>query len=209
MKQDRNGRYPIFKKHNIIRETTPFSYWAGITTDEEYFYEDYQNNLAKDNHKFQQADILFKSNQYDQAIAFYKQAIETYSKEPNNHKLAVCQNNIGLIYEKKGQYDEALKNLEKAFDIRLRLYGSDHVYTAYSYNNIGQVWNSMEEPDRALENFEKALQIWKRMLKCINPNAEIANLENNIEIPYRKMKKYNDALDSLARSLKKKASNIP
>ncbi len=54
-------------------------------------------------------------------------------------------NNIGIAYSDMHQYDQALSNLKKALEMRLKLLSENHIDVAKSYANIGTVYAKTEE----------------------------------------------------------------
>ena len=48
-------------------------------------------------------------------------------------------NNIGVVYKKKGDLENALVQHQKALEIRTRVFGFEHPDVAASYINIGSV----------------------------------------------------------------------
>jgi len=77
------------------------------------------------------------------------------SLPPNHPDLAKSYNNIGLVYNSKGEYDKALEFYQKSLEINLISLPPNHPDLATSYNNIGLVYNSKGEYDIALEFFQK------------------------------------------------------
>ncbi len=51
-------------------------------------------------------------------------------------------NNIGVVYKKKGDLENALVQHQKALEIRTRVFGFEHPDVAASYINIGSVYDS-------------------------------------------------------------------
>jgi tetratricopeptide (TPR) repeat protein len=53
--------------------------------------------------------------------------------------VAKSYNNIGSLWEKKGEYDKALEFYQKCLDIELKTLGAEHPYVAESINYIALV----------------------------------------------------------------------
>ena len=55
--------------------------------------------------------------------------------------MAASYNNIGLVYDSQGKYEEALEMQTKSLDIRTRIYGgNNHQDVAGSYQNLSAVY---------------------------------------------------------------------
>ena len=57
----------------------------------------------------------------------------------------VPEDNIGFVYEGKGEYDNALEHYRKSLAIRLNQLGPGHPHVAISYNNIGAVHDARRQ----------------------------------------------------------------
>ena len=65
-------------------------------------------------------------------------------------------NNIGLVYNTQGKYEEALEYYQKSLDIEIRVVGGDHPDVATSFNNIGEVYWMKGDQENALVQHQKA-----------------------------------------------------
>ena len=66
---------------------------------------------------------------------------------------------MGIVYQRQGRYDEALKELKEALRIRRAALGDDHPDVAATRNNMGVVYRSQGRYDEALKEYEEALRI--------------------------------------------------
>ena len=73
-------------------------------------------------------------------------------------------NNIGEVYRKKGDLENALVQHQKALEIRTRLFGSDHPDVAASIKNIGVVYHNKGDRAAATEMYTKAYHIFLKVL---------------------------------------------
>ena len=87
--------------------------------------------------------------------------------------------NIGNVYYSQGQYERALEYYQKPLDIRIRVFGSDHLDVAKSYNNIGNVYDSQGKYEEALEMHTKSLDIRTRIHGGDN-HPDVATSKYNI-----------------------------
>jgi tetratricopeptide (TPR) repeat protein len=77
-------------------------------------------------------------------------------------------NHIGLVYQEKCDYDNALDQHRKALEIQLKVLGPDDTYfTATSYNNIGVVYHAKGDYENALVEYCECLDI---QLTVLGPN---------------------------------------
>jgi tetratricopeptide (TPR) repeat protein len=78
----------------------------------------------------------------------------------------------------KRGYDKAIDYYEKALEINLIVFGSQHPKVATGYNNLGGAWDSKGEYDKAIDYYEKALQIYLNAFGSQHPNvaSEYSNL---------------------------------
>ena len=100
---------------------------------------------------------------------------------PNHVDVALSYNNIGLVYSKKGDLDQALDNYQRAQEIKEKQQGPNHVDVADSYNNIGEVYSKKGDLDQAMDYYQRALEIKEKQL---GPNhVDVALSYNNVHWP--------------------------
>ena len=74
----------------------------------------------------------------------------------NNESVAINYNNIGGVWDSKGNYDKALEYYEKSLSIMLKILGENNESVAITYFNIGRVWYSKGNYDKAIGLLQKA-----------------------------------------------------
>jgi len=97
--------------------------------------------------------------------------------------VANSYNNVGNVYNEKGEYDQALESYQKALAIWLKKLGPDHPSVATSYNNIGSVYQRTGEHDQALECYLKGAEQGAVMCQAMAGRLYAMNpkLKNPIE----------------------------
>ena len=82
----------------------------------------------------------------------YRKALEIELKvlRPDHPSTAESYNNIGVVYYKKGDYENAFVEHRKALEIRLKVLRPKHLSTAESYNIIGWVYFQKGDYENAL-----------------------------------------------------------
>jgi two-component sensor histidine kinase len=70
-------------------------------------------------------------------------------------------NNIGVIYQDKGEYDTALEYHKRALKIKTEL--NDSVGIAYSLNNLSIIYTELKNFDAAFKNLNLSLKILEKL----------------------------------------------
>ena len=86
--------------------------------------------------------------------------------------MASSFNNIGEVYRKKGDLENALVQHQKALVIQTRVFGSDHPHVATSYQNLAVVYRSQKNHVQTKEMATKAYHIFLRMLGPDHPQTQ-------------------------------------
>jgi tetratricopeptide (TPR) repeat protein len=107
--------------------------------------------------------------------------------------VAASFNNIGAVYEGKGDFENALVQFQKALEIQTRVFGSDHPDVAGSYSNIGVVYREKGDLENALVQHQKALEIQTRVFG--SDHLDVAKTRENMAIIYDQQGHYDQALE--------------
>lgn len=154
-----NAAITFYKEGDYPKAETYSSEALTILTDEKYannrLYINYLNTAY-----IVSADIKRTTEQYDEAITLYNKGIEGFNKAIkdssaiNSYKyLSDGYNGLGITYQKKEMYDEAIKNILKSFDIRKRFGLKEKI--ANSYITLAEYYTKTKQEDSAYVNFEK------------------------------------------------------
>ena len=71
-------------------------------------------------------------------------------------------NNLGLVWNKKGEYDKAIEYFEKSLAIKLKTLGGEHSDVATSYFDIGNINKTLNNFELAIENYQNGFLIEKK-----------------------------------------------
>ena len=112
-------------------------------------------------------EYVYMAN-YDRAMQYYR-VVLNYVREDSLK--ATSYHNIGSVYDKKGEYTQALEYYEKALQIWLQVYGKLHPDVATSYVGIGLVYYCQDDYGQALKCFKKSLQIYRKVFGETHPNT--------------------------------------
>jgi tetratricopeptide (TPR) repeat protein len=68
-------------------------------------------------------------------------------------------NNLGGLYTKQRNYEQAAALLGEALDARLRVLGGDHLHVGYSHYNLGCLSASLGKRGEALDHLRNAVSL--------------------------------------------------
>jgi len=140
--------------------------------------------------------IFYSVGNLNEALKYYKEALENYKKGGYKQEEASLLGNIGLIYSDKGELDEALKYHEGALEIDREIgYKQGE---ANQLGNIGLIYSDKGELDEALKYHEGALEIHRE----IGYKQGEANQLGNIGLIYRAKGELDEALKYLEEALR-------
>ena len=76
--------------------------------------------------------------------------------------MAVIYSNIGILYQKKGDYSQALEFIQKSIDIRGSILGTEHADMAELYDIKGEIYSLQKKYVDALGWKRKTLEIYEK-----------------------------------------------
>jgi tetratricopeptide (TPR) repeat protein len=86
-------------------------------------------------------------------------------------QVASSLNNLGVVLEAMGRYDEALDALNQCHALQLQLLAADHPDVAATLNNLGKVLHRTAQHDDALAMLRHALRIRERSFGPSHPKV--------------------------------------
>ena len=144
---------------------------------------------------------LFKAriNYHEKTL---EQCKETF---PNSHDfggygriqieaLVDCYLNLGIVYNNRGNYSEALQSCKRALTTATRSFEEEHQSTADSYRQLGVTQNKMHHYNAALQSHQHALAI--RIKLFGEEHESTADSYRQLGLTQHNMQDYNAALKS-------------
>ena len=144
------------------------------------------------------ADALYMQGDYVQALAFYKKSLETGPKREIGVLVAALNGAANAAYY-LGNYDEALENYQRSFDVQRSQ--SDRLGLANALKGIGNVHRSRGDYAAALENYFNSLSISEQI------KAPLGNTLGSIGLVKALQEDYVQALDYYGKALKEFKAN--
>lgn len=113
-------------------------------------------------------NVHWRAENYPLAIESYLKAIKIFGQHHDRY-LSASLNNLGNVYEERGQIDDALKYHRKALDIRQSILPPNHPDVATSYHNLANVYRKLGRLDLARSHIKQALKIFQKSLRSNDP----------------------------------------
>ena len=129
------------------------------------------------NQKNKEGLRLYYSQNYEDAIKFYKEAIEL---NPNYYE---AYSNRGVVYAQLKQYELAIHDFNKSIDI--------NPYNAITYLNRGATYALLDKNERAIQDYDKAIELNPNFLEA-HYNRGLAY--HNFGQYYRAIQDYDKAI---------------
>jgi tetratricopeptide (TPR) repeat protein len=138
---------------------------------------------------------------FDKAIEYFEKALASDLKSlgPEHPNIARAWNNLGSVWQEKGEYDKAIDYYGKALESVLKSFGLEYPNVASCWNNLGLAWQNKKEYDKAIEYFEKALDSILKSLGSEHP--KVATCWNNLGLAWQKKGEYDKAIDYYGKAL--------
>ncbi len=124
-----------------------------------------------------------------------KMTEELYGSE--HRDTAMSYHDVGTAYKLSGNYDAALKYLNKALDYFSKTEGEESLAVSYQHNGIGTTYFDMGDLDRALKHLLLATEIREKIAE----QEPLADSYNNIGGLYVQMQEPSKGLEYLLKAL--------
>ncbi|PCH66497.1 MAG: hypothetical protein COC01_07880 [Bacteroidetes bacterium] len=130
-----------------------------------------------------------------EAITSYQNGLELSAVLKDTFRLVQCLNNIGIIYDDRGDYDRALSYYLKSLKMKELI--NDSLGIASSLNNVALIYEMQKNHIKALEYYDRSLNI---VIDLGHKKGE-ALLLSNIGLIYHDKQEFDKALEYFNRSL--------
>jgi tetratricopeptide (TPR) repeat protein len=129
-------------------------------------------------------NLQLEISNFNQAIDSYQNAIKILENEKINiDQIPVIKSNIGVVYSKTGDYQNAIKYFNSALEDYLK---SEIPFTsekATILNNLGAIYKDTKELEKSLLFYNRALELELPFIGAYHQN--IASTYNNIGLIYK------------------------
>lgn len=104
-------------------------------------------------------DIYAKLGQYKKAAHYFNDTILADHQDKNAHPR--CFTNLGIYYADIGEYNKAVKTLEKAIAILTQNHSLENPKAAWGYIGLGRAYNMVGNDDKALTAVNHGVKLLK------------------------------------------------
>lgn len=152
--------------------------------------------------------IHYQKGNYTKAIEYHNIGIQIYKEVlPEYHiDLATAFSNLGLVYDRLGEYEMALNHYKEALHIQNNI-DANNLDLAVTYNNIGMAYDNLGEYALALEYYKKSLDIQRNAFQENHP--EVARLYSNIGLVCNHLGEYEEGIKNCTAAIAIQNRTLP
>jgi len=148
------GEEEEFFDVNIIDDETieyELSQLESQLTDSERLGKNMGNLLLK------KASLFYKKRDFSNALKNLELALENFKEEEDKMNLIITHNEIGLIHEETGFFDQAIYHFDRALSFIEEI--DDVIKEIQVLNNLGNVYHLINDLENANKYYQKALTL--------------------------------------------------
>jgi len=168
-----------------------------------HFIEETQREAGEQSIAIVFGRLMCNLGEYDKSQKYFEQMLN----EPNGEDLAWIEHNIGRVLDFKGEWNEARKFYDRAYERMIKAKPPRIKDSAAVLNNIGNILNSQGKYEEALDYYQRSLKIQEKFYP--SGHVDIAQSLNNIGNVLNSQGKYDEALDYYQRSVKMREKFYP
>lgn len=146
--------------------------------------------------------LVYGQSDSDKALDYYERALTVYEKlhGKEHRKIAIANNNIGIIDRQLKLYGEAVNSFETAESIWKKIYPNGHPNQAMALVNLGLTYGAMGNTKASLGYLERALAIYKTYYG--DKHSDIASVLNQIGLIELQDGKVDEALQHFQQAIR-------
>ncbi|MFX1434353.1 MAG: tetratricopeptide repeat protein [Promethearchaeota archaeon] len=124
--------------------------------DDELRQREIQGDLSGDL-LLKKASLYYKLRDFSRAISNLELALKNFLETNDQANVAICHNEIGLIYEDSGYFEQAIYRFDRSLSILKDL--NDQQKIIQVLNNLGNVYYLIKDLEKSYEYYQKALDL--------------------------------------------------
>lgn len=138
-----------------------------------------------------QGDFHYDLKNWDEALVMYQDALAWFQKADSSaDEQAVVQNNLGLVYQEQGRYEDAIRCFEMTIEAYQQL--GDLQTKIHTISNLASVYDERGD-------WQKAIQYYKLGIELLSQGEDqdtLPRLLNNVGVVYQKAGQLSQAAET-------------
>ena len=144
---------------------------------------------------FEKSGLFFVKKDYTMALKTLENALNIFTEDNNLLNIAIAYNEIGLIQEELGFYENSIYNFEKSIEYLNKINDSNKLIKVY--NNLANVYYLIKDIEHSYEYYNNALKLTE---KSNSIKEEIKTSSNLVDVLFL-LKDYDKIDKILTRNL--------
>ncbi|MFX1278640.1 MAG: tetratricopeptide repeat protein [Promethearchaeota archaeon] len=141
------------------------------------------------------SSLYYKKRDLPNALKNLELALRNFEEEDDLFNVAICHNEIGLIQEDTGFFDQAIYHLNRSLEILREV--KDNLKVIKVLNNLGNIYLSIKDLEYSYKFYQEALDLSKKENLLYE---EVTTSSNIVEVLYL-LKDFNRIKKILARNM--------
>ena len=122
------------------------------------------------------ASVYYKKRDFSESLKILRLALNNFTEEDDFLNIAICHNEMGLIHEDNGFYNDAIYHFEISIENLKRINETKKLILVY--NNTANIFYLLKDLEHAYEYYNKALELAKQE----NLMLEVKTSSNLVDI---------------------------
>jgi len=143
----------------------------------------------------EKSSLYYKKRDLSKAMKILELALNNFKEENDLLNVAICHNELGIIQEDNGYFDQAIYHFNRALEILKDL--NDNSKIIKVFNNLGNVYFIINDLEQSYNYYQEAYQLSQQENLVFE---EVKSSSNFVEVLYL-LKDYNRIKRILAKNL--------
>jgi len=161
---DNSHVYPYFQEErnttNLNDTINDEKFEQELETIEKLIEERSSSNETIGDLLLKKAGLYYQKRDFNSSLRVLEIALENFTREKDSLNVAISHNEIGLIQEELGYFDNAIYHFERAIELLLKL--NDIQKLLQVYNNIANIYFVLKDLEKSYEYYQKAITLAKQ-----------------------------------------------
>lgn len=146
------------------------------------------------------AQVYNDNSQLNKSISIFKTILKTAYKEDNKKRISIYNNNIGIAYQRKGDYGKSEYHLRKSLEAKFEMYGEKTPKIISNYTNLAHINTLLRRYNIAEEYYQKLDQLITEVFG--KDHAKNGDTQYNRGTSFYQQKLYSKALTHFKESVR-------